>query len=291
MQVGTQRRSGRNYRRANEYIRSGKFGDIKMVEMSWNVNQPGRWRAPAAGGRSCARRTPTGGAILIEPAARALRPAEVPRVPAVLALLVGDPGPVDGAPDRHRALVHRLPHPRSVVANGGIYQWQDGRTNFDTMTAVFDYGPADDREGGFQVVYSSRMGNEAGGIKELYYSNGGMLDLDRNRVSAEGGLRQKYAGEMGWPKTAAGDLARRAKRPRPPARAPTPMTTDARAQLDGVRAQPEGAQRGHRGRLQHSLALCMTIAALHTGKRVTFDDTKQEVVLGNGKKGKATTNE
>ena len=30
----------------------------------------------------------------------------------------------------------------------------------------------------------------------------------------------------------------------------------------------------------HSVALCMTIAALHTGKRVTFDDAKQEVVTG-----------
>jgi len=29
----------------------------------------------------------------------------------------------------------------------------------------------------------------------------------------------------------------------------------------------------------HSTALCMTIAAMHTGKRVTFDDTRQEVVI------------
>jgi hypothetical protein len=29
----------------------------------------------------------------------------------------------------------------------------------------------------------------------------------------------------------------------------------------------------------HSTALCMTIAAMHTGKRVTFDDEKQEVVV------------
>ena len=34
-----------------------------------------------------------------------------------------------------------LKHPRSVVANGGIYVWKDGRKNWDTMTAVFDYGP------------------------------------------------------------------------------------------------------------------------------------------------------
>jgi len=33
-----------------------------------------------------------------------------------------------------------LEYPRSVVANGNIYMWNDGRTNYDTMTAVFDYG-------------------------------------------------------------------------------------------------------------------------------------------------------
>src|SRR5258708_39168733 len=27
-------------------MRSGKFGDIVSVEMTWNVNQPGRWRRP-----------------------------------------------------------------------------------------------------------------------------------------------------------------------------------------------------------------------------------------------------
>jgi hypothetical protein len=30
----------------------------------------------------------------------------------------------------------------------------------------------------------------------------------------------------------------------------------------------------------HSIALCMTIAALQTGQRVTFDDETQEVVVG-----------
>lgn len=28
----------------------------------------------------------------------------------------------------------------------------------------------------------------------------------------------------------------------------------------------------------HSMALCMTIEALHSGKRVTFDDDAQEVI-------------
>ncbi len=64
------------------------------------------------------------------------------------------------------------------------------------MTAVFDYGPLDDSSKGFQVVYSSRMTNEAGEVKELYYSNGGTMDLDKRTVSPEGGLQQQYASEM-----------------------------------------------------------------------------------------------
>ena len=46
VQVGTQRRSTPSYQKAAEYIQSGQFGDIVMVEMTWNVNQPGRWRRP-----------------------------------------------------------------------------------------------------------------------------------------------------------------------------------------------------------------------------------------------------
>src|SRR5437879_5138266 len=40
------RRRADNHQAANEFIRSGKFGDIVMAEMTWNVNQPGRWRRP-----------------------------------------------------------------------------------------------------------------------------------------------------------------------------------------------------------------------------------------------------
>jgi hypothetical protein len=47
VQVGSQRRSGANYQEAGRFIQSGKFGHIVMVEMCWNVNQPGRWRRPA----------------------------------------------------------------------------------------------------------------------------------------------------------------------------------------------------------------------------------------------------
>lgn len=46
VQIGSQRRSAPNYHAAHDFIKSGKFGPITMVEMCWNVNQPGRWRRP-----------------------------------------------------------------------------------------------------------------------------------------------------------------------------------------------------------------------------------------------------
>jgi predicted dehydrogenase len=46
IQIGSQRRSGANYHAAANFIQSGKFGPITMVELTWNVNQPGRWRRP-----------------------------------------------------------------------------------------------------------------------------------------------------------------------------------------------------------------------------------------------------
>jgi predicted dehydrogenase len=90
-----------------------------------------------------------------------------------------------------------LPHPRSAVANGGIYQWKDGRTNADTLTVVFDYGPADDPSTGFQVQFTSRFSNSAGDTKELYYSNAGMINLDTNEISDRGGLHEEEAAAMG----------------------------------------------------------------------------------------------
>src|SRR5579859_64743 len=195
VQVGTQRRSTPSYQKAAEYIQSGQFGDIVMVEMTWNVNQPGRWRRPDVVPLLKEEDTDWNRYLLNRP-----------RVPfdarKYLEFRLFWPYS-SGIPDQW--LVHQidtvhwftgLPHPRSVVANGGIYLWKDGRQNWDTMTAVFDYGPLDDLSKGFQVQYTSRFTNSAGGVKEIYYSNGGMIDMDKQCVSPEGGLTAKYAAEM-----------------------------------------------------------------------------------------------
>jgi predicted dehydrogenase len=192
IQVGSQRRSGANYHAADKFIKSGQFGDISMVELTWNVNQPGRWRRPDLVAK-CREEDLDWKRYLMN------RPFEKfdPRKYLEYRLFWPYSSGLAGQWMSHQFdTVHwfsGLAHPRSVVANGGIYQWNDGRANYDTMTAVFDYGDLKFEDVGFQVVYTSRLGNSAGGIKEHYFSNGEMLNLETNQVSSTGGLDGKMA--------------------------------------------------------------------------------------------------
>ncbi|HKQ05170.1 MAG TPA: Gfo/Idh/MocA family oxidoreductase [Blastocatellia bacterium] len=280
VQVGTQRRSTPSYMRANDFIRSGKFGDIVMAEMTWNVNQPGRWRRPQLVPMLKEQDTDWK-RFLIN------RPSEAFDARKYLEFRLFWPYS-SGIPDQW--MVHQIDtvhwftgynHPTSVVANGGIYLWRDGRKNFDTMTAVFDYGDAARGGKGFQVTYSSRQTNSAGGTKEIYFSNGGSLNLDTNKVGPEGGLEEGYAKAMGkeayqLPKMSLVDSTEKAE-----TGANTGVDTATLAHMrnwmECIRSRKQPNADIHAA-YNHSVALCMTIAALQTGKRVTFDEAKQEIV-------------
>jgi predicted dehydrogenase len=176
-----------------------------------------------------------------------------------------------------------LPHPRSVAANGGIYQWKDGRTNFDTLTAVFDYGPIDDPAAGFQVTFSSRNSNSAGGIKEIYYSNGGELNLATGMVSRNGGLLEADAKAMNLTAnelepiklTKAAEVAATAAN----TGADAMTTAHMRNWLECLHSRKQTFAPVEAG-YQHSIACIMANAAARTGERVTFDAKTQEVMAG-----------
>lgn len=281
VQIGTQRRSSPVYQAAYDYIRGGKFGDIVSVLMTWNVNQPGRWRRPKLVAGLREEQVDWKRYLLNNP----YEPFD-PRKYVEFRLFWPYSS---GIPDQW--MVHQidtvhwftgLPRPRSVVANGGIYFWHDGRKNWDTMTAVFDYGPLDDSSKGFQVVYTSRMTNEAGEVKELYYSNGGTLDLDKKTVSPEGGLTKRYADEMGVQPNLLPKISLLDSAPKIATSADTGGDPDTSANvrnwMECVRSRKIPNAHIDAG-YQHSVALCMTIAAIQTGQRVTFDDAKQEVIV------------
>ena len=279
VQIGSQRRSTPNYIAANEYIKSGKFGKIVMVEMTWNVNQPGRWRRPNDVPKLREADTDWTRYQMNRPKA-----AFDPRKYLEFRLFWPYSSGIPGQWMAHQIdTVHwftDIPHPRTVAANGGIYQWKDGRSNFDTMTAVMEYvNPTDNSA--FQVVYSSRFTNSAGGVKELYYSNGGMMNLDTNKITPEGGLEEREAKVMGLKANllAPFDL--------PGARVETSANTGGDPQtvahvknwMECVRSRNQPNANVVAG-YNHSIACIMCTAALRTGEKASFDEVKQEVLAG-----------
>jgi predicted dehydrogenase len=281
VQVGSQRRSGQNYHAANDYLKSGKFGKITIAEMTWNVNQPGRWRLPELTASIKESDTDWKRYLMNRP----YEPWD-PRKYLEYRLFWPYSSGIPGQWMCHQIdTVHwftNIPHPRTVSANGGIYMWKDGRKNFDTMTAVFEYGPLDKADEGFQVIYASRQHNSAGGVKEVYYSNGGSLNLDNNMVTSDGGLTEGYASAMGMKPF----LLEEFKLPEINVTTSAntgsdPMTTaHVRNWMECIRSRAKTNAPVEAG-YNHAIAGCMTTAALHTGQKVTFDEATQEVMAGD----------
>lgn len=281
VQIGSQRRSGSNYKAAETFIKSGKFGPITMVELSWNVNQPGRWRRPALLDKLKEEDTDWKRFLLN-------RPYENFDARKYLEYRLFWPYS-SGLPGQWMShqidTVHwfsGLQHPRSVVANGGIYAWHDGRKNWDTITAVFDYGPTNDMSNGFQVNFSSRMHNGDEKPAEIYYSNGGELNLITNQVSPKGGLTKKFAEDMKMQANLLPELSLSEVEP-VVASANTggdKLTSNhIRNWMECIRSRQQPNAPVEAG-YSHSIATIMTNAAVHTGQKVTFDEKTQEVMAG-----------
>lgn len=284
IQIGSQRRSGENYRAAADFIVAGKFGDITMVELTWNVNQPGRWRRPQLVSQMKEQDTDWKRFLMNRP----FEPFDA-RKHLEYRLFWPYSSGLPGQWMSHQIdTVHwftGLKHPRSVIANGGIYMWKDGRKNWDTMTAVFDYGPNDQSDKGFQVVFSSRMHNGEENPKEIYYANGGELNLNTNMVSPTGGLQTNHAQAMNMQPNLLPtvNLADSTIRTAASANTGGDITTinHMRNWMECVKNRKETNAPVEAG-YSHAIACIMTNAAARTGGKVTFDEKKQEVIA-NGK--------
>lgn len=284
IQIGSQRRSGLNYMAADRFIKEGKFGNITMVELTWNVNQPGRWRRPSLVAQLKEEDTDWKRFIMN-------RPYENfdPRKYLEYRLFWPYSSGLPGQWMSHQIdTVHwfsGLKHPRSVVANGGVYVWKDGRKNWDTLTAVFEYGPSDDPSSGFQVTFSSRQHNGDENPAEIYYSNGGELNLITNKVSSKGGLTKGMASAMGMQENLlpSYDLADTSVKAVASANTGGDILTSAHVRnwMECIRSRKETNAPVEAG-YYHSIANIMTTAASRTGYKATFDEATQEVMV-NGK--------
>ncbi|MEK6782157.1 MAG: Gfo/Idh/MocA family oxidoreductase [Bacteroidota bacterium] len=283
VQIGSQRRSGTNYHEAANFIQEGKFGDITMVELTWNVNQPGRWRRLQAVERMKEQDTDWKRFLMNRP----FEPFNA-RKHLEFRLFWPYSSGLPGQWMSHQIdTVHwfsGLKHPRSVVANGGVYVWKDGRENWDTITAVFDYGPEHDLTSGFQVTFGARMHNGEDNPKELYYSNGGELNLNTNRVSPFGGLEESHARAMNMKANQLTEMSLKKSEEKVETAANTGgdvlTSNHMRNWMECVRSRKETNAPVEAG-YAHAIACIMTNAAARTGTKVTFDEVNQEVMAGS----------
>jgi predicted dehydrogenase len=283
VQIGSQRRSGANYKAAAEFVQQGKFGPITMVELTWNVNQPGRWRRPNVVPKLKEEDTDWKRFLMNRP----FEPFD-PRKYLEFRLFWPYSSGMPGQWMCHQIdTVHwfsGLNHPRSVVANGGIYAWKDGRKNWDTMTAVFDYGPANDLTSGFQVTFASRMHNGEENPAELYFSNGGEMNLNTNKITPKGGLEKGFASAMGMQPNLLPEMSLEDVKVVTSANTGGDPLTSAhmRNWMECIRSRKQPNAPIEAG-YAHGIASIMTNAAVRTGEKVTFDEKTQEVMAG-GKK-------
>lgn len=281
VQIGSQRRSGANYKAAADFIQAGKFGPVTMVELTWNVNQPGRWRRPDLVAK-CKEEDLDWKRYLMNRPFEAFDPRKYLEYRLFWPYSSGMPGQWMSHQIDTVHWFTGLDHPRSVTANGGIYAWKDGRRNWDTTTAVFDYGPQDDPSTGFQVVFMSRMHNGDENPAEIYYSNGGELNLNTNKISPEGGLTERMAKPMNMKANLLPEIDLSAMAVKVEAGANTGgdalTSAHVRNWMECVRSRKQPNAPVEAG-YAHSVANIMTNAAIRTGGKAIFDIATQEVMV------------
>ena len=118
---------------------------------------------------------------------------------------------------------------------------------------------------------------------ELYYSNGGELNLDTNKITPAGGLTQHFAEAMHMQANLLPNLdLSHAEQVVASANTGGDSLTSAhiRNWMECVRSRSQPHAPVEAG-YSHSIATIMTNAAVHTGAKVTFDEKNQEVIADN----------
>jgi hypothetical protein len=111
-----------------------------------------------------------------------------------------------------------------------------------------------------------------------------MIDMDKQTVTPTGGLNAKSAAEMKLqanllPSFSLVDKPEKMETDAVSAKGDPQTDANMRNWMECVRSRktPNASiQAGY----SHSIALCMNVAAIQTGQKVTFDDKTQQVMVG-----------
>lgn len=159
VQIGTQHRSEPYQILVRDMIRDGAVGDVSKYEIEWNYHGP-RWRGRPEVKELVEKDTDWHAWLMNKPA----RPFDPQLYFEFRLYKEFSSGIADQWISHGIDLCHFFmneSYPVSVVANGGIFAWHDGRQNPDTFQALFTYPK------GFMVSYSTSFGNDAPGFTRI----------------------------------------------------------------------------------------------------------------------------
>jgi predicted dehydrogenase len=184
VQAGTQRRSEPYQIAAKAWHATGVVGEMSKIEIVWNYHGP-RWRGRPEVAQIREADTDWRRWLMTRP----YRPFD-PRLYFEYRLYSEFSS---GIPDQWMSHGIDLAHwfmddyfPTSVVANGGVFAWKDGRENPDTFQALLTYPK------GVLVSYSTSFGNDAQSTIRLMGKQGTMINY-----GTEGTPRWKWVEERG----------------------------------------------------------------------------------------------
>jgi len=274
VQVGTQHRSEPYQVAAHDVARSGALGDVSKVEIVWNYHGP-RWRGRPEVKQIREQDTDWSKWLLTKPG----RPFD-PQLYFEFRLYKEFSS---GIPDQWMSHAIDLVHwfmddhyPTSVVSNGGVFAWHDGRENADTFQTLLEYPK------GFLVSYSTSFGNDAPSFTRYMGKKATLIN-----VGGEGAPQYQVIQEKGTHEDDADIDRKRESRfiSLPGEKGVPPMGIDDLTLehmgnwFDCMRSRQEPNASVHAG-FAHSVACMMATESYWTGRKI-FWDTKTETFADN----------
>jgi predicted dehydrogenase len=272
VQIGTQHRSELYPRAAHDLVETGVLGEVSKIEVVWNYHGP-RWRGRPEVKQIREADTDWRKWLMTKP----YRPFD-PQLYFEFRLYREFSS---GIPDQWMShgidLVHWFmddPVPKSVVANGGIFAWHDGRENPDTFQALLDYPK------GFLVSYATSFGNDSPSFTRYMGKKATLVN-----IGGEGSPRYQLVEEKGVHEDDADIYEKRAKKdillPGDTQLPPTGIGDDDLHHMENwfecLRSRQQPHATVHNG-YGHSVACIMAAHSYWQGKKLYYD-AKNERIL------------
>jgi predicted dehydrogenase len=272
VQVGTQHRSEPYQIAVRDLIRTGVLGEVTKYEIVWNYHGP-RWRGRPEVKMIKEQDTDWRSWLMGKP----YRPFD-PQLYFEFRLYKDfSSGICDQWMSHGIDLCHFFlneTYPESVVANGGVFAWHDGRENPDTFQSLLTY------PSGLLVSYSTSFGNDSPGFtrimgkKATLVNHGGEGSPRWQMIEEKGNHEDDPAVDE---KRAVKDVLLPGDRSLPPPWMGDEEPSHMSNWLDCLRSRTQPNATVHHG-FAHSVACMMAARAYWSDKKVYWD-TKTEGIV------------